>query len=383
MKILLVGEYNKAHFNIKKGLEELGHEAVVVANRDGFKKVDVDIEIKDHYTSFLLKKIRVFLYLVFKIDLLALSVKKQFKEKKKELSGFDIVQFINEAPFPFERKSHTQIFNWLCDWNDCSFYLLSCGLDYPSVKYAYDKKFRYDILTPYFENKGSKKDFSPALSYLSPEHIKLHKYLFSKIEGVIGNDLDYHLPLLNHPKYLGMIPHAINLDELKFEKSVVTDKVVIFHGINRYNYYKKGNDIFEAALKIIEEKFSDKVEIIVAENLPYKQYINSFDKAHILLDQVYAYDQGFNALEAMAKGKVVFTGAEKEWLEYYSIKEDTIAINALPEVENIVTKLEWLISNPDKISDISVNARIFVEKYHNHIDCAKKYLEIWDQTKPS
>ena len=32
--------------------------------------------------------------------------------------------------------------------------------------------------------------------------------------------------------------------------------------------------------------------------------------------------EGFNALEAMAKGKVVFTGAEKEWLDYHNLKED-------------------------------------------------------------
>jgi hypothetical protein len=37
----------------------------------------------------------------------------------------------------------------------------------------------------------------------------------------------------------------------------------------------------------------------------YTTYINSYNKAHILLDQTYAYDQGYNALEAMAKGKVV------------------------------------------------------------------------------
>ena len=29
-----------------------------------------------------------------------------------------------------------------------------------------------------------------------------------------------------------------------------------------------------------------------------------------------------NALEAMAKGKVVFTGAEQEWLNHYDLKED-------------------------------------------------------------
>ena len=99
MKILLVGEYNKAHLNIKKGLENLGHEATVVGTRDGFKNVEVDIEIKDHFTSFFLKKLRVLLFLLFKIDLFAISVKRQFKNNKAQLSNYDIVQLINEAPF--------------------------------------------------------------------------------------------------------------------------------------------------------------------------------------------------------------------------------------------------------------------------------------------
>ena len=37
----------------------------------------------------------------------------------------------------------------------------------------------------------------------------------------------------------------------------------------------------------------------------------------------------------MAKGKVVFTGAEKEWLDYYEASEDTIAINALPDIKTL------------------------------------------------
>jgi hypothetical protein len=378
MKILLVGEYNKAQLNIKKGLEILGHEAVVVGTKDGFKKVDVDIEIKDYFTSFLLKKIRVLLYLIFKIDLLAISVKRQLKSKKKQLSNYDCVQLINEAPFSFERRSHHQLFDWLKTWNNCPFYLLSCGLDHPSVSYAFAKKFRYSILTPYFENKGSKKDFSPALSYITPEHLKLHNHIFNSINGVISNDLDYHIPLLEHPKYLGMIPHAIDLSELVYKAPKVDDKIIIFHGINTFNYYKKGNDIFEEALRIVSRKYSDKIEIITVHNLPYKDYITKFNKAHILLDQVYAYDQGFNALEAMAKGKVVFTGAEKEWLDYYSIEEDTVAINALPDPSAIASKLGWLIENPENIIEISKQARAFVETHHDHINCAKLYLEKWD-----
>ena len=58
----------------------------------------------------------------------------------------------------------------------------------------------------------------------------------------------------------------------------------------------------------------------MTKNIAYNKYINLYDKAHILLDQVYAFDQGYNALEAMAKGKVVFTGAESAFENYYNIE---------------------------------------------------------------
>lgn len=379
LRVLLFGEFNRAQWNIKLGLEALGHYCVVVSHRDGFKKVDVDIEIKDYFKSAFLKKLRIFLFKLSGIDISAISITKQIKSKQKELSNFDVVQFVNEAPFDFERKYQKQIFEWLSTWNDRIF-LLSAGLDYPSVLFAFEKKFRYSVLTPYFENKGSKKDFSPALSYLTPEHIELHKYIFKTIEGVIANDLDYHIPLTGHPKYLGMIPHAIDLTKLEYQSPDLDDKIIIFHGINTFNYYKKGNDFFETALQIISQKYSEKIEVIIAKNLPYKDYIKSFDRAHILLDQVYAYDQGFNALEAMAKGKIVFTGAEQEWLDYYNLNADEVAINALPDAEKIAEKIEWLINNPEKIKGISLRGRQFVEQHHNHIDCAKAYLKLWQTT---
>jgi glycosyltransferase involved in cell wall biosynthesis len=145
------------------------------------------------------------------------------------------------------------------------------------------------------------------------------------------------------------------------------------------NYIKKGNRYFEEALNIIKERHKSKVEIIVAENLPYKDYIKAFDDCHILLDQVYAYDQGYNALEAMAKGKVVFTGAEKDWLDYYNLKENSVAINALPDTNDIVSKLEWLINNPDEILKISNNARLFIEKEHHYIRISEQYLKTWSK----
>jgi len=376
MRILLVGEYNRTHKSLKEGLVELGHTAVVVGLSDGFKKVDVDIEIKHRFRKGFRKKYRSLISRIFKVDVYGYDVLKQLKSLESELSGFDVIQFVNESSFLCLPDTERKIFDLLVSWNKNPF-LLSCGTDYPSVKYAFDKKFRYSILTPYFDNKLRKSDFSLGLKYLQPEFIKLHEYLYSKVKGVISCDLDYSLPLEGHEKHLGLIPHVINTTKIKYLPLKTKGKITIFHGINRTNYYKKGNDFFEKALNVIQKKYPEKVEIVIVESIPYAEYIKAIDDAHILLDQVYAYDQGYNALEGMAKGKVVFTGAEKEWLKHYQLKEDTIAINAVPDTNKIVEKLNWLIENPDKLIEISKNTREFVEREHGHLVCAKRYLKKW------
>ena len=376
MKILLIGEYNSSHYTLKEGLQKLGHEVLVVGHGDGFKKRKVDIAYKLNYTDGLLGKLRIVLHNLFGFDITSFSVKRQFKDFKSQLTGFDIVQLINEASFSSIPKVEKELLDYIFK-NNKNVFLLSCGTDYVSVKYAHDKKFRYDILTPYFNHKGNKRDFWHALMYLTPPFKELHEYVYKNIKGVLASDLDYHIPLIEHKKYLGMMPNPINLDKLEYIDLSVDGKIIIFHGINENNYYKKGNDIFEEALELLSEKHADKIEIITVRSLPYNEYIKAFDKAHILLDQVFAYDQGFNALEAMAKGKVVFTGAEQEWLDYYQIEEDTIAINALPDAKKIADKLEWLILHPEKITEISRNARAFIEKEHHYVDVAKLYLEKW------
>ena len=380
MKILLVGEYSRLHNSLKEGLGKLNHDVTIVAAHDGFKRYDVDLLIERKYQKGLKKKFKNLLYRITGIDLESFNIKNQIKRLRPELSNYDIVQFINEAPFGCMAKIERDIFDLISDWNH-KIYLLSCGTDHISVSYANEDKPKYSILTPY--KNGKDKTFISAygLKFLKPEFKALHDHIYSKVNGVIASDLDYHLPLKNHPKYLGLIPNPINTDALKFEEPVIEDKIVIFHGINSHNYFKKGNDLFEQALEIINDKYNDRIDIITVRSLPYKDYITAYNKAHILLDQVYAYDQGYNALEAMAKGKVVFTGAEKEWLNYYDIKEDTIAINATPDSNAIAKKLEWLIENPEKIIEISSNARHFIEEHHDYISSAKSYLAAWKTKK--
>lgn len=376
MKILLIGEYSRLHNSLKEGLTKLGHNVTLVGNGDGFKDYPVDIKITSKISkSPFLKVLSKGILKVFRINISKLENYYNFKKILPKLKDYDVVQLINEKTVKTYPYLEIKFIKTVLSQNKKVF-LLSCGTDYISIKYAYEKKFRYSIMTPYHEKKLA-KEYQFVLENLSSEHFKLHTFLFKNINGVISSDLDYHIPLLKHPKYLGMIPNPINVDKITYTPLSIDKKIHIFHGINRANTIKKGGLIIEEALRIIAEKHPNKVSIKSTYNIPYKTYIEIYNETHILMDQAYSYDQGFNALEAMAKGKVVFTGAETEWLEYYNLKEDTVAINALPDVNSIVKKLEWLILNPQKILEISKNARLFIEQEHHYVDASNRYLKHW------
>ena len=377
MKILLIGEYSGLHNSLKDGLQLNGHSVTLLGTGDGFKNYPVDIEVKSTIFEIpFLKFIAKIIDKLLKFSLNDFELGFKAYLKIKTLKDFDIVQLINENAFKTTPWLETILVKKILK-NNKNLFLLSCGVDYISVKYALENKFKYSILTPYLNDKLLLKKYRHILKYNSSEFKKLHRYIYKNIKGVISSDLDYHIPLIGEKKYLGMVPNPVNLKKLSYDFVEIEDKVIIFHGINSKNSTKKGNDYFIRAMEIIKKNYKESVEYIEVQDLKYRDYMKSYCNCHIFLDQVYAYDQGYNALEAMAKGKVVFTGAEKEWLEHYGVSEDGIAINALPDVNYLVEKLSILIENPKKIKDISINARKFIEDHHSYDNVANIYESKW------
>src|SRR5690606_12328821 len=215
MKILLIGEYSRLHNSLKEGLIRLGHQVTIVGSGDYFKNFPVDIRIEKKYTKGFMLFIKKVIYKLFKVDISSLSVKKQFFEIKTQLKDYDVVQLINESSFNCLPNIEIQLLDYLFKHNK-NVFLLSCGIDYVSVKYAADGHLKYSVLTPFLEGRGTKKQFLHIHMRTSPPFEKLHFFLYERIKGVIASDLDYHLPLKNHPKYLGMIPNPINTDLLKY-----------------------------------------------------------------------------------------------------------------------------------------------------------------------
>lgn len=377
MKILLIGEYSRLHNSLKEGLQKLGHEVSLLGFKDGFKDYPVDYPLEKKWDSGLAKKAKMALLRITGFDISAYSVYRQFKEKQKLFKDFDVVQLINENSFFCDLHHEIKILDFIFKYNKKVF-LLSSGDDYLYVNYNFAHPDNPSIIQPYLAGKIADKDFSNVLKFKSRAFEELHNYLYQNIEGVIATDIDYHLPLKDYPKYLGLIASPMNTEKYPKTELEVTGQIVIFHGINRESYFKKGNDFFESALDQIKQKYGNRVEILTAENVPYAEYINLYNRAHIVLDQLYGHDQGSNGLESMTKGKAVFTNASEVFEKYYNLTEK-VAINGLPDVDYLVRELSFLIENPEEIKAIGKRARAFIEKEHDYLKVAKKYLEVWNK----
>lgn len=376
MRILLVGEFSRLHNTLKEGLIALGHDVTLISTGDGFKNYPSDILLSDPYKrgySIFLKKI---LKRLLGLNITDLAIYKQFFKSKNQLKGFDVVQLMTEVPIDIHPKLLKKIVNFLKEHNKKVF-VLAAGTDYLSVKHALEHPYEPSILTPYFEGKVSKNYYSYIFRYCKRAYKDYHFYVFERVNGVIASDLDYAIPLNGHTKFLGMVPNPVLAPPKGIKTQKPDGKVIIFHGINRFNYIKKGNDVFEKALAIIEEKYPTSAKIITSESLPYHQYVKMMEQAHIVLDMLYSKDQGYNALEAMAIGKVVFTGAGREWQNHYKIPPDTVAIHAENNVDILVNKLSFFIEDPSKIDELSKKATVFINEHHNYIKNAEKYLKLW------
>ncbi|MGV3460872.1 MAG: glycosyltransferase [Flavobacterium sp.] len=377
MKILLVGEFSRLHNSLKEGLVSLGYKVDIASTGDSFKAYDTDYSF---HPSFILKnwftiKINNVLFRLFGLDSVMIEKGIRFYLLLPKLKGYDHIQLVNSDALETYPALSRWLYKKLLKHNGTISLLIS-GEDTPIIDYHLAGRARYSILSPYLDDESLKKTYRYTLKYTTPPYRKLFEWVKERANVMVTTDLDYTLPMRDMGFNVTHIPNPVNTDTLKFEPVLVTDKIIIFLGINRLSYIKKGIAYFEQALGMVKEKYAGRIELIVTENVPYSEYIQLYNRAHIVLDQVHGYDQGYNALEAMAKGKVVFTCAETEFMDFYGLTK-RVAVNALPDANRIATELSQLIENPQEITAIANRARNFIEKEHNYIDIAREYLQAW------
>jgi glycosyltransferase involved in cell wall biosynthesis len=377
MRILLVGEYSGFHNALKHGLETLGHEVSILGDGDGFKKYPVDIDLNSNFfnENRLRRKLKAGIYRLFKIDVNDYLVLSRFRESENLLKNHDLVQFINSNALNTSSKIERKMIEFLIE-NNKKVTLVACGDDYEYAKYLTENHEGYSILNPVKHGSVPKIAFNYTYKYLEKGYRANYEYLVEKSLAIIPSNTDYAMALSDQPKAVPIIPAPIQIHRFELDQNQNLDMIEIFMGINRHNYWKKGINYFEDALQIVRITYGDRVNITIAEDLPYDIYISQYKKAHILLDQVLCYDQGYNALEAMAQGKVVFAGGSDLYLKAHGLSEVPV-IDARPDVDYLVDQLRQLIENPQVIIDMGKKARNHVLAYHDCVKVAKQYVEIY------
>lgn len=359
MRILLLGEYSNVHATLAKGLKALGHEVVLASDGDGWKNYARDVDFS-RGRGFL-EKIKFLFRLLI-----------NFYHFRK----FDVVQLINPIFLEIKAARIYPFYRFLRKHNRKVF-LCALGIDYFWMKVGSNgHTFRYSDFCI-----GEQPRKYPGLEaqqqdWLNGKKGILNRFIASDCDGIIAGLYEYYESYKFYfPKKTTFIPLPIECSSQHRESS--HSKIRFFIGIQKMRNEYKGTDIMLKALQIVHAKRPEECEIVKVESVPFEQYRKMLDSSDVLLDQLYGYTPGMNALLAMEKGIVVVGGGEPENYQILHEKNLKPIVNVEPNLQNVIAQLNWLLDHKSQLEKLSVESQLYVQKHHDYRNVAKQYLEFW------
>ena len=354
MKVLLLGEYSGFYYNLKRGLQELGVEVDLFANGDGWKQIPgADRPLYKDGDTFPVKRI------YNKIIVPELQ--------KKLYSGYDVVQMVHENLFSSYINSDMIK---AIKKNNGSIYVNISG-NHPTVYKAWqDGKLSYYT---YNDNEEKAEPFtSNELCYRL--YRKSSSYIDSIVDGVIPIMYEYAVGIRDWANCKPTIPLPFDASEIEYKENKVGSKVFFYHGLLRPK--DKGGAYIKEAMEILRDKYPNDVEICVADTLPLKEYLEVLSKTNVMVDQCKEHCWGMNACYGMALGKIVLGGASHNSLKEFGLESSPV-VHVMPNVEQIVKQLEYVLENRARIPQWGEESRRFVEEFHDAKRIASMYLDVW------
>ena len=367
MKILLLGEFSNVHWTLGSTLRQLGYDVTVISDGNYWRQYPSDVSLRRKSTSFLHTVIYVM----------------EILWQLPKWRGYDVVQIINPVFFlELKPRRLKAIYDYLRRHNK-RVYMGAMGDDY---QYVYDsfvrRRLRYcDFYTPNRELENERNKLTV--------HEWLHTYkkdmclhVANTCDGIISVLYEYDVAYReDYPDKTHYAPLPISLEDVKkqYDSDFASYPIRIFVGMDHRRDELKGTDILYKVAKKIEAKYPDKCEVVATESLPYNEYITRVAQCDILLDQIYSYTPGMNALQAMSMGLVVISGGEEEHYGLIGENELRPIVNVLPDEKDIYNKLEQLILHPERISQLKREGIAYVRRHHDSIKVAKRYMEIWSR----
>ena len=364
MKILLMGEYSNVHATLADGLRKLGHQVTVLSNGDFWKDYPRDINMvrkpgKLGGIKYLMK-----LYTIV-----------------HKLRGYDIVQLINPMFLELKAERIWPIYKYLRRHNK-KIILGGFGMDYYWVHVCcQDKPLKYSDFNIGEELRTTQDALKEKKDWLGTEKERLNRFIAEDCDGIVTGLYEYwrcYQP--NFPQKTTFIPFPIKTFAHPEDISNNTpESIKLFIGINKSRSEYKGTDIMLKAAQAIQKKYPLLVELHIAENIPFKEYVKMMNGSDAILDQLYSYTPSMNPLEAMARGIICVGGGEPE--NYEIIHEELLRpiINVQPYYHSVYQELENLVLHPERIPLLKKQSIEYVNKHHDYIKVAKSYEHFYQK----
>ena len=370
MKILLVGEFSNVHNTLAKGLRELGHQVTVASNGDHWKDYPRDIDLSRNMES------RTGLISFFWRLLKALP----------KMRGYDVVQIINPVFLDLKAERIMPIYRYLRRHNrkmvmgafGMDYYWASVNTDIRPLRYSdfnFGDKPRTDIEAQRFRDDwtGTSKETLCKQIAMDCDGIPagLYEYwaTYNEVHTICPDGREIR-------DKMRFIPFPIVMPDI-YHTSFYGGPLKLFVGISPGRSAYKGTDVMLHAAQRLKEKYPDKLDLRIAQGIPFDEYQRLMNGSDAILDQLYSYTPSMNSLLAMSKGIIVIGGGEPENYDILGEKELRPIINVQPDEQSVYDELEQLILHTDRIPELKRESVEYIRRHHDYVKVAEQYISFY------
>lgn len=343
MRVLLLHEMSGVHTELRQGLRSLGVDARIATFGDGFKQYRSDLDLGPAGGG------------------LAASMGKLVRQLAgaRSFRAFDVIQTI--SPNPFFRPIAATLENYVfADKTKC--FYVAAGSD--AIYRRHVRALKYHPPHDWFEDENAYQRLQRVLAGFAGLVPVCWEYRYAmQCAGMPVADVQ---------------PFPVDLARHGSRGMRKTGKLKFFHPLNRSDlrYDFKGTKLITEAFGRLRGKYSDHAEFISTGGLDHVSYNELTEEMDVIVDQAYSYSYGMSAAYGLAKGKVVLSGLETE-ARAHGFYRDCPVINIQPSVDDIVEKIEWLISDRARAVALGEQSRAFAEQHHDHVKVAQNFLHMY------
>ena len=367
MKILLLGEYSNVHSTLARGLRASGEQVCVASDGDGWKNYPRDIDLSREGKG----------RAAFMASLL---------KALPSMKGYDVVQLINPMFLELKAEHIEPVYRYLRRHNG-KIVLGAFGMDHYWVSVNSEiRPLRYSDF-----NFGDRPRTDPEAEIYRKEWTgtpkeRLNRLIASDCDGIVAGLYEYWAtyrevtvsgtdgrPVRDKMTY---IPFPIVMPRNPVT-TMSGDKFRLFAGISRGRSAYKGTDIMLEAAREVLRAYPDRMELRIAEGVPFSEYTRLMEGSDAILDQLYSYTPSMNSLLAMSKGIIDIGGGEPENYRILGEEELRPIVNVLPSKESVRAEIERLVLNPDIIPDLKRQSVEYVRRHHDYMKVARQYMDFY------